>query len=334
MGRKIKNASIVITGASSGIGRATALRLAKSGAWLTLIARREEPLETLRAEVERTGGRALVVPADVTDADTLRDAARVTHATYGRIDAWVNNAGVFALGELEATPDDVFHRIMEVNFHGYVYGARAVLPFFRAQGDGVLVNIGSLESRITAPFSTAYASSKFAVRALSKSLRQELRGSGIAVCTVLPPSTDTPLFDHSANFTGKRARPMEPVVSPERIAAAIVSCIKRPRAELLIGLTPRMVVGLHTLAPRLLERVMATNAELLHFTRQKQDATRGNLYAPVADGEGVSGGWRETPAAWLKRGLKVAAVGGVASMLVRGLTPRRRGLRRLLTVWR
>ncbi|MFL5319218.1 MAG: SDR family NAD(P)-dependent oxidoreductase [Myxococcaceae bacterium] len=280
MRRKLKGASVVITGASSGIGRATALLLAKKGAWLTLVARREEPLETLRAEVERSGGRALVVAADVTETEALKDAARLANATYGGIDAWVNNAGVFVMGDLESTPDDVFHRTMEVNFHAYVYGARAVLPFLRSRGRGVLINVGSMESRITAPYATAYASSKFAVRALSKSLRQELRGSGIEVCTVMPPAVDTPLFEHGGNFAGKKLRPPDPVLSPERIAAAIASCILRPRPEII--------------------------------------------------------GWRHTPDAWLKRGMKAALVTGLGSVAVRLIAGRkkRKGLRRFMPAFR
>lgn len=235
MSRRLKQKSVVITGASSGIGRATALALAKQGAWLTLVARREDALDSLRGEVEKLGGRALVHRCDVTDAAAVKDVARDANATYGRIDAWVNNAGVFVVGELEKTPDDVFHRAMEVNFHAYVYGAKAVLPFFRSKRSGVLINVGSVESRVTAPFSTAYASTKFAVRGLSRSLRQELEGTGICVCTVMPPSTDTPLFEHTANFTGRKAKPMDPVIAPSRVASAIVKCIQKPRAEVIIG---------------------------------------------------------------------------------------------------
>lgn len=333
MKRKLKNASIVITGASSGIGRATALQLAEAGAWLTLIARREEPLESLREEVERTGGRAVTVPLDVTDSEGLRDAARLANATYGGIDAWVNNAGVFVMGELENTPDEIFHRTMEVNFHSYVYGARAVLPFLRSRGRGVLINVGSVESRVTVPYATAYASSKFAVRALSRSLRQELRGTGIQVCTVMPPSTDTPLFDHAANFAGKKLKPMEPVVSVERVADAIISCIRRPRAEVVVGVSPKTFLVMNMFAPRLLELMMARSTEARHFTDQDQEPTEGNLFEPMEKGEGTEGGWNHTPSMWAKRSLKLAALGGASSVLVKLLASRRkepRGLRRFL----
>lgn len=332
MRRRLKNRSVVITGASSGIGRATALELAKQGAWLTLIARREEPLETLREEVERLGGRALVHRCDVTDPEALKDAARDANATYGGIDAWVNNAGVFVIGELEQTPNDVFHRAMEVNFHGYVYGAKAVLPFFRARKSGVLVNVGSIESRLTAPYATAYASTKFAVRGLTRSLRQELAGSGISVCAVLPPATDTPLFEHTANFSGKKAKPPVPVVTPERVAAAIVRCIQKPRAEIVVGVQPKLMVMMDSALPRLGEKTMKKNVEHTHFTEEPAEATRGNVYEPMSEGDTVSGGLKKGPAAWGSNGAKTLLMGGLTSAIVTILMPppKKRGLRRFI----
>lgn len=335
MARRLKERSVVITGASSGIGRATALELARHGAWLTLVARREEALESLKDEVERLGGRALVHRCDVTDAEAVKDVARDANATYGRIDAWVNNAGVFVLGEFEQTPDDVFHRAMEVNFHAYVYGAKAVLPFFRSKKAGVLINVGSVESRLTAPYSTAYASTKFAVRGLSRSLRQELDGTGISVCTVLPPSTDTPLFEHTANFTGKKAKPMDPVVAPSRVASAIVRCIQKPRAEVVVGVQPKMFVMMDSVFPRMSERVVKKNAELTHFTNEVQPPTHGNVYQPMAEGAGVSGGWRRSPMLWVKRGVKAAVMSGVTGAVFSVLRSRqRRGLLRYIPMFR
>lgn len=335
--RRLKEASVVITGASSGIGRATALELARRGAWLTLIARREEALDTLAGEVRKLGGRAIVHRCDVTDPNALKDAAREANATYGGIDAWVNNAGVFVMGDFEQTPNDVFHRAMEVNFHAYVYGAKAALPFFRARRGGVLINVGSVESRLTAPHATAYASSKFAVRGLSRSLRQELEGSGISVCTVMPPSTDTPLFEHTANFTGKKIKPAEPVIAPSRVACAIARCIQRPRAEVVVGAQPRMFLMMDSVLPRLTEKLMQKSVEHTHFLDEPQAPTRGNMYQPMATGDSVSGGWRRAPMFWLKRGVKAAVMSGVTSALVtvvKAQQQRQHRIRKLINAFR
>lgn len=332
MRRRLKNRSVVITGASSGIGRATAIELAKEGAWLTLVARREEPLESLREEVERLGGRALVHRCDVTNPEALRDAARDANATYGGIDAWVNNAGVCVMGELEKTPDDVFRRAMDVNFHGYVYGAKAVLPFFRARNRGVLINVCSVESAVTAPYSTAYASTKFAVRGLTRSLRQELADTGISVCAVLPPSTDTPLHEHTANFTGKKLKAREPVVTPERVAQAIIRCILKPRAEVVVGVQPKLAVMMDSVFPRVTERLMKKSTEAPHVAGEEETPTRGGLYAPVANGDGVRGESKASGQGWFTRSAKTVLMSGLTSAVITILlpAPKRRGIRRLM----
>src|SRR4051812_20980921 len=160
---------VVITGASSGIGRATALMLSKLGARLVLAARRQTALELLKSECEQNGASALVVPTDVTDADAVARLAKLAFEHFGQIDGWVNNAGVYAMGDFENTPDEVFRRVMETNFEGVVNGVRAVLPYLRSQKSGAIVNVASVYGAVSAPYLTAYCASKHAVRGFTSS---------------------------------------------------------------------------------------------------------------------------------------------------------------------
>jgi len=306
MRRAWKDKVVVITGASSGIGRATALALAKKGAHLVLAARREEPLDDLAQQCEALGVRCLSVPTDVTEAAAVRALATEAVREFGHIDGWVNNAGVYLVGRLEETPDDAFRQVMETNFFGTVYGARAALAQFRHQGRGTLINICSVYGSLAGPYVSAYASSKFAVRGFSASIRQEFEGTGIHVCTILPASVDTPLWQHSANYTGWRARPVEPIYSPERVAQAILRVLVRPRRELFIGPTRRVFPLLHTLLPGATEK----------------SPRSGNLFHPMAKGTHSSAGYRSPARRWLKRLLIAGGLLAVASL--RRTAPARR----------
>jgi short-subunit dehydrogenase len=205
---------------------------------------------------------------------------------------WVNNAAVTVLGRFEDTPEDLWRQVVEVNLFGYVNGARAALPQLLRRR-GTLINVGSVNSRAGAAYASAYVASKFAVRGFSESLRQELRGEGVEVCTVMPASIDTPLFQHAANFAGRAIKPLRPVLRAERVAAAIVRCAKRPRREAVVGLSGRQLIVLHDLALPLFERVMARNVERDHFLQRPAGPSPGNVREPVPEWTGVSGGWKE-----------------------------------------
>jgi short-subunit dehydrogenase len=283
---------VVVTGASSGIGRATALAFAGQGAGVALAARRADVLDDAAAECRAAGGRAIALPTDVTDEDAVHTLAVRTVAELGRIDAWVNNAGVAMVGPFESAPSAAFRRIVETNLFGCVNGARAVLPVFRAQGGGVLINVSSMSAIAAMPYWTAYAASKHAVRGFSAALREELRGTGIDVCVVIPAVIDTPIFQHAANFSGRDLRAAHPVYPAEHVATVIVGLVTKPRAEVIVGAAGSALGLLRRVSPLLTDRLAATEILAEQFRAEDHPTHAGNLFEPMAAGAGVSGGWR------------------------------------------
>ena len=265
MARAIRGAVVVITGASSGIGRAAALAFAGEGAKLVLAGRDRPALgEVARLAGER-GAEAVACETDVTveaAVERLRDTAI---ARFGRIDVWVNDAAVHVLGRLEEVPAEAFRRVLETNVLGVVHGAQAALARFRQQGTGVLVNIGSLAGHVPYAYASAYSASKHAVVALTEALRQELAGTDIHACLVAPATVDTPLFQHAANYTGRSIRAMPPIYDAEQVAEAIVAVAKRPRREAKVGLAPRVMSALAHAAPGIYERNAQHSFDRRHF---------------------------------------------------------------------
>jgi short-subunit dehydrogenase len=293
---RVRDSVVVITGASSGIGRATALAFAGKGCAVVLAARREEALEAVAKECERhRGARALVVPTDVTDARAVNDLARRAQERFGRVDVWVNAAAVTVFGPFQEVPLEDFRRVLDVNVMGYVHGARAALRVMREQGRGTLVNVSSVVGVVSQPYTHAYGMSKYAVRALSASLRQELlleKTKHIHVCTVLPATIDTPLFEHAANYTGRKPVAMPPVYSPERVARTVVDLVRVPRREVVVGPMGRSMVFESRVMPGMVERMMARQVDRTHLSRKESaPAGHGNLHVPVPGEGAVHGGW-------------------------------------------
>jgi NAD(P)-dependent dehydrogenase (short-subunit alcohol dehydrogenase family) len=292
MPAQLAESVVVVTGASSGIGRATALAFAREGAAVVVAARRAEPLERLVEECRALGASALAVPTDVTEERAVRDLARRPLETFGGLDVWINNAAVGALGDFEAMPPDVFRRVIDVDFFGYVHGARAAIAQFRAQGRGVIVNVASVLGKVAMPYYTPYVAAKFAVVGFSESLREELLGTGIDVVTIMPAAMDTPFFQHSANYTGRALKPPRPVYDPERVAEAIVAAASRPCRERFVGGAARAFHLLHVLAPGLYERAARLVTDYDHFQNVPAAPTSGAALTPMTEGTEVRGGWR------------------------------------------
>jgi NADP-dependent 3-hydroxy acid dehydrogenase YdfG len=317
MRRPIEGSVVVITGASSGIGRAAAVAFAREGARVVLAARDGAALDEVACACAAEGAEALAVVTDVSDERAVEALARAAIDRFGRLDTWVNDAGVYQMGTLEDTPMDVFRRIFEVNVLGLVHGCKAALARFRAQGSGVLINVGSAAGKVAYADASAYCASKHAVHALTSSLRQELHGTDIHACLIAPATVDTPLFQHAANFTGREIQATKPIYDPERVAAAIVDCARSPRAEVLIGGAPRAMTLMARVAPRLFERVQPRLVEEEHLGDAPAASGPGNLYE-AHEPHAVRGGWSHRGSLRSLVGLIVmtAALAAAVGMLV------------------
>jgi short-subunit dehydrogenase len=291
MKRDLSKAVVVIVGASSGIGRAAALAFAREGAELVLAARDAPALDDVVGECTDLGTRAVAVPTDMTDEVDVASLRRRAVELHGGIDVWVNDAAVYMIGRFEETPPEAFKAVLDTNVMGVVIGAREAIAQFRGQRHGTLINVGSSAGKVPYALASAYCASKHAVVALTSILRQELEGSGIDVCLVTPATVDTPLFQHAANFSRHEIVAMPPIYRPERVAAAIVSCAKRPRREVVIGMAPRLARLVRLLAPSLYERGRARAIEEGHLGASPREDDMGNVPSPRPP-HVTTGGWR------------------------------------------
>lgn len=304
---------VVITGASSGIGFATALAFARHGASVVLAARRTEALQRAAEVCERAGGRALTVTTDVTDQEAVAGLAQAAVDAFGRVDVWINNAGVGLFGPFAGAELTAHRRVVETNLFGAMHGAAAVLPYFLREGRGVLITNVSIGGFVPVPFAAAYTASKFALRGFMASLRQELgHVPDIRLCSVFPATIDTPGFSHGANVSGRKLSPGWPVFPPEKVAAAMVSLALHPRDEVSVGWPTPLAKAAYAVAPLTTERV--TGAILRHYVKggQPEPKTNGNLFEPVLPGTGANGGWRKRSRA--HSAAKRALAGGVMAI--------------------
>ena len=291
---------IVITGASSGVGRVMATELAAYGARLVLTARRESALEEVARECRELGADVRVEVADTRVAAQVEAVASAAIGEYGRIDVWINNAGVLAAGELDQIPQEVNENVIRTNLIGYINGAHAALPHFKRQGRGILINNISMGGWFPSPHAAAYTASKFGIRGFSEALKGELRKyREIHVVDLYPGFLDTPGVHHAANYTGKVIKPAPPVYDPRKVAREIIELIRHPRPVRAIGASSVFLRLAYALLPATTRSV--TDIFIRAYLRQadNMENTPGNVVEPVAYGTSADGGWRRhyTPGA-------------------------------------
>ena len=283
---------VVVVGASSGIGRATALAFARRGARVVAAARTVPALDSLVAEIAGAGGEAIGVPTDVADPGAVYALAEAAEQGFGRIDTWVNNAAVGIWGRVEDITDEEFERVLRVNFLGQVYGTHAALPALRRAGGGVLIGVSSVEGVRAVPMHSPYTASKWALRAFYDSLRMELaeEGAPIAVTTILPASIATPFFEHARSKLGAMPKPPPPVYAPEVVAEAIVRAATNPTREVPVGGAAVAFLAGQRLSPALTDAVMSLRRTSVDAqTTDRPDDGVDNVDAPLDEPGRVTG---------------------------------------------
>jgi short-subunit dehydrogenase len=308
---------VVITGASSGIGRATALKFAKNGDSVVVAARRKNLLKDLVNECEGLGAEAISVETDVTDERSVERLAKAAEKNFGRIDVWVNNAGVGAVGKFDEVRPEEHHRVVETNLDGTINGSWYALKQFKEQREGVLINMSSVLGKITQPYMGSYSASKHGVRALSASIRQELwldNLEDIYVCTVFPQSVDTPFFEHEANRTGYRIKPAPPIESPEHVAEVVFQLAEEPQDEAHVGKMGKFMALQQKFARGMTERQMSMMTDRKHFDRSRKERHHSGTLWKAAKYGNIHGGWKNG-SVWKKP----ASVAGIAAPAAVGL---------------
>ncbi|MBA2662429.1 MAG: SDR family NAD(P)-dependent oxidoreductase [Bradymonadaceae bacterium] len=291
MPRRIADQVVIILGASSGLGRQTALDLADKGACVVVASRNLPALEELAEDLERRGAtRAIARATDISKTDEVEALISSTLAAFGRIDTLMVMPGLAIYAPIEQTTLEEFQRMIDVLLIGYVRAAHAVLPVFRRQGYGTLINVASALGKGAVPLQGAYTSAKHGVVGFTQTLQMELRGSGIDVCLALPGSMATPLQAvHARSKTGRVPKAVVPVFHPRRVSRKVVRCARRPRALIKPDPQSKVFIPLGYVASGLLDRVLSRFGERLQMTHEPEP-TRGhdNIDAPMLTAESAS----------------------------------------------
>jgi short-subunit dehydrogenase len=255
--REIRASRAIVTGASSGIGRAIALEMARQGARLVAVARRSERLAELARQIAAGGGQAETVSGDITDPAVRQRSIEAARSVFGGLDILVNNAGVGVVGRFDQSDSQRLRHVMEVNFFATVEMTRLALPLLGQGRNPILVNVSSILGRRGVPYNSEYSASKFAVQGFSEALRAELAGQGIDVLVVNPGTTETEFFDRAMYGAGKPAWPEHAPVSAEAVARQVVRAMRRGKHEIIPFFWGRVMCWLNRLSPGLMDRIMA-----------------------------------------------------------------------------
>jgi NAD(P)-dependent dehydrogenase (short-subunit alcohol dehydrogenase family) len=323
---------VVITGASAGVGRATARELARQGARLGLIARGPDGLDATRREVESLGGEALALPADVADAARVEEAAGLVEDRLGPIDVWINNAMASVFSPVREMEADEYRRVAEVTYLGAVHGTLAALRRMLPRDRGVVVQVGSALAYRAIPLQSAYCAAKHAVAGFTESLRTELLhdGSRVHVTMVHLPALNTPQFDWVKSRLPRRAQPVPPIFQPEVAARAIVWAARQRRREVWVGGPTVRAILADRLAPGYADRRLAATGYDAQQTDEPADPARPhNLWRPLAGDRGAHGRFDDRAAdrslqLWATRHRRSVALAGLgaAALAALALVPR------------
>ncbi len=326
--KPVEEQVVALMGASSGIGRESALRFASRGAKVVVSARNESGLDSLVEEIQAQGGQAIAVPADTAEFDEVKAVADRAVAEYGRLDTWVHLAAVGLFATFEQTTPQEFARVIDVNLMGQVYGAMAALPHLKREGRGALVHISSVEAKRSFPFHSAYGASKHGIDGFLEALRVELRHEGwpISVTQVMPGTINTPFFDKGRTKLGVKPVGIPPIYEPGTVADIILYAAENPARDLVSGGAAQALILNQRLSPRLLDAVLTTRAgfspQLTDEPRSEEDPD--NLYAPIGGHDTAKNGFRALSRSlynWLemhptvRRGAGAAAVLGLLGAL-------------------
>jgi NADP-dependent 3-hydroxy acid dehydrogenase YdfG len=287
----LSNKIVVVTGASSGIGRAIARAAGAEGAKVALMARGLDGLDAAAGEVEKAGGESLVLPLDLADAVAVEQAANRVVSAWGQIDVWVNDAMVSVFAPITQTTPEEYRRVTEVNYLGTVHGTLAALRHMLPRDSGMIVQIGSALAYRSIPLQSAYCASKAAVRGFTDSLRCELRHakSRVKVTMLQLPAVNTPQFEVVRNKLGKHAQPVPPIYQPELIARAFLHAVEHPSRERWIGWnTVKAILG-QRVFPGILDRYLARMAWDAQVTSRLPPTHADNLSAPLPGDRGAHG---------------------------------------------
>src|SRR5829696_2861842 len=329
--KPVEEQVVALMGASSGIGRETALQFAERGAKVVVSARGEEGLNSLVQEIRGSGGEATAVVAEVTDFEQVKAVADRAVEEYGRLDTWVHLAAVGLFATFEQTTPEEFERVVAVNLMGQVYGAMAALPHLKREGRGALIHISSMGAKRSIPLQSAYGASKHGIDGFLEALRVELKHEGwpISVTQVMPGTINTPFFDKGRTKLGVKPVGVPPIYEPETVADMILHAAENPARDLVCGGAAQAMIINQRLSPRMVDAILATRAgfspQLTNEPRSEEDPD--NFYAPIQGHDTAKNGFRAFSRSlynWLEMHptLRRGAAAGVALGLLGALRRR------------
>lgn len=320
--KPINQQVVAVVGASSGIGRETAIQFAKKGASVIVSARSESGLASLVDEIQSFGGLATAVVADVTVFEQVQAIADKAIQLYGRLDTWVHLAAVNLYATFEQTTTEEFKRVVDVNLIGQVHGAMAALPYLKREGRGALIHVSSVEAKRSLPYHSAYAAAKHGIDGFLEALRVELMHEKVpvSVTNIMPASIDTPLFNKSRTKIGVKPQGLPPLYSPQAVADAILYVAEHPRRDFVVGDAGVMMLLGQRLSPQLMDTFMLlTGFQGQKTSQPKSEDAPDNLFEAIAGFDRVEGDFssktQPSVSTWLNTH-PTAKWGAIASVVV------------------